>query len=163
MKSLIILSLVFVCESIDLKSLDARNNLTFGNCSQNLEKYNSTCLEKANNYWGIKDNENPSDIDRKQFCCSVWDYMFCIIEKARDEDNCTNQNFDTVIDDSMKVQKLLEENDCYHYSRDALFECHFYWLYYFLCSTILIFLIAMLSMIIKYFNRRGMNKKSQKF
>lgn len=138
--------------SESLRNSTHRRRHSYGNCTENLEKFNKTCLKKAYDFWEISEETNlKNDMSDKQFCCSLWDYMYCMIEKARDV--CNENDFENVMTDSIKNQKELELEDCSYYTRDAIFECHFYWYYYMICLIGLIYLIALIITLYNYFKR----------
>ena len=65
----------------------------------------------------------------RQFCCSAWDFMFCVIEKARKRCNLTE--LDHMIASSKWKQHQLERNySCEWFNRDSDYLCHFHWYYY---------------------------------
>jgi hypothetical protein len=157
----VLLTFFAVYESHGSNPLTTRNNFTFGNCSEKLDNFTITCSKKVNDLWNINDEKNINQLNVKDFCCSIWDYMFCIIEKARDEDICNEDNFKSLLNNSVILQNKLEENECSKHSRDRLFDCHFYWYYYLICFIGLIGVIAFIFMIISHLRRQQNQKKGR--
>jgi len=149
-------------ECLDLNALITRNQLNVTDeCTQNLEKYEISCLEEVNNRWEINGTINSTEFKTdRQFCCSTWDYMLCIIKKARDV--CSKDDLELIIKSSIEREEELEEKTCYHYSRDSIFQCHFYWYYYIILIIGLICVFAVIVMLATYFFRQE-NKKPEKF
>jgi len=148
-------------ECFDLNLSITRNQSSSNECTQKLEKYEIPCLEQVNNRWEISGaiNSTESKTDR-QFCCSNWDYMLCIIKNVRDV--CSEADLDLIIDDTIENEKQLEKETCYHYSREAIFQCHIYWYYYIILIIGLICVLAVILMLATYFFRHE-NKKPEKF
>jgi hypothetical protein len=158
MKFLIFLSLFTLNECFEFDIFIYKNFSTFANCSEEVKKYETSCVEMVENRWEI--SEGITDLTDRQFCCSTWDYMLCIIKHARDV--CSQQDLDIIIEDSVEVENELEEDKCFHYSRDAIFACHFYWYYYMIIIIGIICLFVVILMITINICRQQ-NKKPKKF
>lgn len=123
-----------------------REYLDFGECTEELQGYETQCMEKVKDEWDIKGELNSTNLSSKQLCCARWDYMFCIIKNSRDI--CTEEELEFIIENSIDKQNQLEESDCYDYTRDAYFVCHFYWYYYvisivgFICILVIIIMVT---------------------
>jgi hypothetical protein len=160
MKFLIFLSLLTLNECFEFDTFILTNFSTFANCSEEVEKFETSCLEMVKKRWKISEEINSTDLTNRQFCCSTWDYMLCIIKYARDV--CSQEDLDLIIEDSIEAEKGLEEDKCYHYSREAIFACHFYWYYYMIIIIGIICLFSVILMITVNICRQQ-NKKPKKF
>jgi hypothetical protein len=141
----IFLSLFTLNECFELDIFISTNFSTFADCSEEVKKFEIPCLEMVKDRWQISEEINSTDLTNKQFCCSTWDYMLCIIKYARDV--CSQEDLNLIIEDSIEVEKGLEEDKCYHYSRDDIFACHFYWYYYMIVIIGIICLFVVILMI----------------
>ena len=157
--------LVYILSAINAKSsafnfdynVQDQNYIDFGNCSDKMVKYVNPCLIEAGQPWGIVGNFNSTLHKPQQFCCGIWDFMYCLIKIARDE--CSSDELAYIIDSSIANQTSFEVVLCDSYPRGSWFDCGLIW-YDMLVLVILAgaAVVAMIMLVVNSCNRSDIPK-----
>ena len=147
-------------EKIGDKDEIARFNfsLDVGDCKNRLEEFTDRCQNDSLRFWQIRDEVRHRISDR-QYCCSAWDNMLCIIERGRQYCNITE--LDHLIKNTIHKQKVIEKRKgCNQFNRNADYYCHFHWYYYMLS---VVFVVFTLSLVPFFINMIRNNHKQAQF
>ena len=164
MRSVIILMLVIIQITTIQSQLFKNVTIDIGNCTQ-LSGYVKSCLREVSELWEFDGDFNTIFSEPYQYCCAIWDYMYCAIDHARDlymDETCTFDELDYVIEATIAEQKSLQNGHCYYYTRDAWFECRVLW--YDMLILIILFIAFSAAVIMVVVNNcRQYNRKPEKF